>query len=180
MASFTPIDLHFGGAERAIGVYLVDTADGPALHDCGPSTTIPVLKAGLAAYGLELHDVRHLLLSHIHLDHAGAAGALVREHPGLAIPLVPDPAPSAQHGAVDRRRPPAVRPGLDAGGQVAAKRADLGGERGRQRRQAPLPGAARREPAVGQRQQGAQRASRRSAGPGPPAARRGYANAARS
>jgi glyoxylase-like metal-dependent hydrolase (beta-lactamase superfamily II) len=39
----------------------------------------------LAARGLGLGDVRHLLLSHIHLDHAGAAGALVREHPELQV-----------------------------------------------------------------------------------------------
>jgi len=85
MASFTPIDLHFGSAERAIGVYLVDTADGPALHDCGPASTLPRLREGLDERGLELRDVRHLLLSHIHLDHAGAAGALVREHPELTV-----------------------------------------------------------------------------------------------
>jgi glyoxylase-like metal-dependent hydrolase (beta-lactamase superfamily II) len=35
--------------------------------------------------GVELEDLRHLLLSHIHLDHAGAAGVLVREHPGLEV-----------------------------------------------------------------------------------------------
>ncbi|HET8606637.1 MAG TPA: MBL fold metallo-hydrolase, partial [Gaiellaceae bacterium] len=35
--------------------------------------------------GLALRDLRHLLLSHIHLDHAGAAGSLVREHPGLQV-----------------------------------------------------------------------------------------------
>jgi glyoxylase-like metal-dependent hydrolase (beta-lactamase superfamily II) len=79
------LDLHHLGNERVIGSYLLETADGPALNDCGPSTTIPGLKAGLAAHGLELHDVRHLLLSHIHLDHAGAAGALVREHQGLQV-----------------------------------------------------------------------------------------------
>ena len=45
----------------------------------------PSLKAGLAERGLELTDVKHLLLSHIHLDHAGAAGVLVREHPGLQV-----------------------------------------------------------------------------------------------
>jgi glyoxylase-like metal-dependent hydrolase (beta-lactamase superfamily II) len=39
----------------------------------------------LRQQGLELQDVRHLLLSHIHLDHAGAAGVLVREHPTLQI-----------------------------------------------------------------------------------------------
>jgi len=80
-----PIDLHHQGHERVIGVYLVETAEGLALYDCGPSTCIPALKAGLAERGHELQDVRHLLLSHIHLDHAGAAGSLVREHPELQV-----------------------------------------------------------------------------------------------
>src|SRR5213595_3883558 len=80
-----PIDLHHLGCERVIASYLLDTDDGPALFDCGPSTTIDALKAGLADRGLALTDVRHLLLSHIHLDHAGAAGTLVREHPGRRV-----------------------------------------------------------------------------------------------
>ena len=80
-----PLDLLFGGAERAIGVYLLETADGPALFDCGPSSTLPRLKEALRERGLELTDLRHLLLSHVHLDHAGAAGALVREHPALTV-----------------------------------------------------------------------------------------------
>jgi glyoxylase-like metal-dependent hydrolase (beta-lactamase superfamily II) len=46
---------------------------------------VNALRRGLAARGLELPDVRHLLLTHIHLDHAGAAGVLVREHPGLQV-----------------------------------------------------------------------------------------------
>jgi glyoxylase-like metal-dependent hydrolase (beta-lactamase superfamily II) len=73
------------GNERSVGVYLLETEDGPALFDCGPTSTLPALKTGLAQRGLTLTDVRHLLLSHIHLDHAGAAGALVREHPGLQV-----------------------------------------------------------------------------------------------
>jgi glyoxylase-like metal-dependent hydrolase (beta-lactamase superfamily II) len=80
-----PIDLHHLESERVIASYLLETTDGPALFDCGPSTTVEGLKAGLAAHGLELADVRHLLLSHIHLDHAGAAGTLVREHPALQV-----------------------------------------------------------------------------------------------
>src|SRR3954453_7415184 len=71
--------------ERVVGVYLLETDDGLALHDCGPSTCIPTLHAALDERGLALQDVRHLLLSHIHLDHAGAAGSLVREHPGLQV-----------------------------------------------------------------------------------------------
>ncbi len=81
----TPIDLLHQGAARNVGCYLVETDDGTALFDCGPTTCLPALKDGLAARGLELGDVRHLLLSHIHLDHAGAAGAIVREHPALQI-----------------------------------------------------------------------------------------------
>jgi len=80
-----PIDLYHDGKARSVAAYLVDTGDGPALFDCGPTTTIDALKAGLAEQGLALTDVRHLLLSHIHLDHAGAAGVLVREHPALQV-----------------------------------------------------------------------------------------------
>jgi len=80
-----PLDLRHLGRERVIGVYLLQTEDGLALNDCGPSTCVPELKARLAERGLELSDVRHLLLSHIHLDHAGAAGTLVREHPELQV-----------------------------------------------------------------------------------------------
>src|SRR3954470_11361738 len=85
MAASEPIDLLHLGRERIIASYLLDTDDGPALFDCGPTTTVDALKAGLADRGLALTDVRHLLLSHIHLDHAGAAGVLVREHPALQV-----------------------------------------------------------------------------------------------
>jgi glyoxylase-like metal-dependent hydrolase (beta-lactamase superfamily II) len=84
-AAEQPIDLLHGGAPRTVGAYLLDTNEGLALFDCGPSTCIEALKAGLAERGYELGDIRHLLLSHIHLDHAGAAGVLVREHPELQV-----------------------------------------------------------------------------------------------
>ncbi|HSC72968.1 MAG TPA: MBL fold metallo-hydrolase [Gaiellaceae bacterium] len=80
-----PLDLRHHGAPRVIGSYLVDTDEGPALFDCGPTTCVEALKDGLRSRGLYLQDVRHLLLSHIHLDHAGAAGVLVREHPALEV-----------------------------------------------------------------------------------------------
>ena len=79
-----PIDLHHQ-ASGIVACYLLETEDGPALFDCGPTSTIPHLKAGLAERGLDLMDVRHLLLSHIHLDHAGAAGVLVRQNPWLQV-----------------------------------------------------------------------------------------------
>jgi glyoxylase-like metal-dependent hydrolase (beta-lactamase superfamily II) len=59
--------------------------DEPALVDCGPSSCIDELESGLAMHGLTVGDLRHLLLTHIHLDHAGAAGVLSRLNGQLTI-----------------------------------------------------------------------------------------------
>ncbi len=80
-----PIDLRHLGVERRIGSYVVETDDGVAVFDCGPQSTLPMLETGLAERGLDFDDVGHLLLSHIHLDHAGGAGAIVREHPHVQV-----------------------------------------------------------------------------------------------
>ncbi len=80
-----PLDLLHSGVPRTIGAYLLGTSEGLALFDCGPSSCLPALKAGLAERGVELGDVKHLLLSHIHLDHAGATGTLVRENSDLTV-----------------------------------------------------------------------------------------------
>ena len=85
MAALCPIDLRFGGRPHAIGVYVVDTDDGPALFDTGPTSTLPALEEGLASHGTSLAALRHVLLSHIHLDHAGAIGPIVRAHPHLTV-----------------------------------------------------------------------------------------------
>lgn len=89
MPSLQLLDLEFAGASKAIGVYLVDTDDGPALFDCGPATTLETLERRLDEHGLAMRDVRHLLLSHIHLDHAGATGTIVRRHPELTVWVSP-------------------------------------------------------------------------------------------
>ena len=78
------LDLEHLGRERVIGSYLL-AGDEPALVDCGPASCLDALRAGLAGQGLEVGELRHLLLTHIHLDHAGAAGSLVRENPGLLV-----------------------------------------------------------------------------------------------
>jgi glyoxylase-like metal-dependent hydrolase (beta-lactamase superfamily II) len=94
-----PLDVRHQGVERVVGVYLLDTPDGPALFDTGPRRDLPELEARLAERGLDVSELRHLLLSHIHLDHAGAAGTLVRRNPRLTVhvsevgaPHVIDPA----------------------------------------------------------------------------------------
>jgi glyoxylase-like metal-dependent hydrolase (beta-lactamase superfamily II) len=93
VAALEPLDLLHLGRERVIGAYLLETEDGPALFDCGPATCVGTLNERLQERGLQLTDVRHLLLSHIHLDHAGAAGVLVREHLGLQVHVSPIGAP---------------------------------------------------------------------------------------
>jgi glyoxylase-like metal-dependent hydrolase (beta-lactamase superfamily II) len=78
------IDLLHLGREKVIASYLLDGPE-PALVDCGPSTCVDALERGVAANGSSLDDVRHLVLTHIHLDHAGATGLLVRKYPHLRV-----------------------------------------------------------------------------------------------
>jgi len=79
------IDLHFRGFRGAIASCLLEGADELALVDCGPASCLPKLREGLAERGLAVGDLTALLLTHIHFDHAGAAGSLVRENPRLRV-----------------------------------------------------------------------------------------------
>jgi glyoxylase-like metal-dependent hydrolase (beta-lactamase superfamily II) len=79
------IDLRFRDVPRIIATGVLHGAEGVALVDPGPSSTLPTLRAELEHAGIRLTDVRALVLTHIHLDHAGASGTLVREHPGLRV-----------------------------------------------------------------------------------------------
>jgi glyoxylase-like metal-dependent hydrolase (beta-lactamase superfamily II) len=72
------------GNPGVIGVYVLDGPE-PALVDCGPAVCTDALLAGLASNDIGLSDIRHLLVTHIHPDHVGGAGRLVREHPGLQV-----------------------------------------------------------------------------------------------
>lgn len=70
------IDLRFQGQPEAIASYLLRDGDGAALIETGPATTLASLLSGLAEAGVAPEDVWTVLLTHIHLDHAGAAGSL--------------------------------------------------------------------------------------------------------
>ncbi|HWB18741.1 MAG TPA: MBL fold metallo-hydrolase [Phycisphaerales bacterium] len=72
------IDLKYLGLPGAIASYLLRGPDGYALVEAGPGSTFEELKKGLAARGVGLDDIRDVLVTHIHLDHAGAAGMLAR------------------------------------------------------------------------------------------------------
>ena len=86
-----PLDLNFQGRPHAIASYLIRYSDGAVLVECGPGSTLTSLEAGLAQEGLSPRDVTHILLTHIHLDHAGASGWMARQ--GAQIILHPVGAP---------------------------------------------------------------------------------------
>jgi glyoxylase-like metal-dependent hydrolase (beta-lactamase superfamily II) len=85
------IDLNFQGRPHAIASYLIRHSSGAVLIESGPGSTRPALEAGLAKEGLSPRDVTHVLLTHIHLDHAGAAGWLSEQ--GAEIIVHPVGAP---------------------------------------------------------------------------------------
>jgi glyoxylase-like metal-dependent hydrolase (beta-lactamase superfamily II) len=79
------VDLGFQGKERVIATAVFHGVDGVALVDPGPSSTLATLRRRLEAVGIGLADVTSLVLTHIHLDHAGASGTLVAGNPRLRV-----------------------------------------------------------------------------------------------
>ena len=79
------VDLNFLGRPGIIATAVLQGPSGVALIDPGPSTTLGTLQKALAAKGISPGDIRQLLLTHIHLDHAGGAGTLVRDNPGIEV-----------------------------------------------------------------------------------------------
>ena len=79
------VDLNFLGYPEIIATAILQGAGGVALIDPGPSTTLQNLRAALQRKGIGMADVRQLLLTHIHLDHAGVTGTLVRENPAIEV-----------------------------------------------------------------------------------------------
>jgi glyoxylase-like metal-dependent hydrolase (beta-lactamase superfamily II) len=79
------LDLQFQGHGRVIATAMLEGPSGLALVDPGPSSTLHALESGLRAEGHELSEVKALLLTHIHLDHAGASGTLAARLPALRV-----------------------------------------------------------------------------------------------
>jgi glyoxylase-like metal-dependent hydrolase (beta-lactamase superfamily II) len=70
------LDLEFMGFPGTIAAYLIPNQQGLTLIECGPGSTLNSLKKSLIRHGYSLEDINAVLLTHIHLDHAGSAGAL--------------------------------------------------------------------------------------------------------
>ena len=85
------LDLNFQSQPGTIAVYLIPHAQGGILVETGPGSTIPALVEALAGHNLRPGDISDVFLTHIHLDHAGAAGWLARQ--GARVHVHPRGAP---------------------------------------------------------------------------------------
>ena len=79
------LDTLWLGRENSIASALLSSGEHHALIDPGPGSTLNTLRSQLQKHDLSVKDLNAILLTHIHLDHAGATGALVRENPNLAV-----------------------------------------------------------------------------------------------
>jgi glyoxylase-like metal-dependent hydrolase (beta-lactamase superfamily II) len=75
------IDLDFRDTEGLVGTYLLPEEVGWSLIETGPSSCRERLREGLARAGVAPSDVRHVFVTHIHLDHAGALGTAAEMFP---------------------------------------------------------------------------------------------------
>jgi glyoxylase-like metal-dependent hydrolase (beta-lactamase superfamily II) len=80
----TGVDTLMGGRAAVTSGYLLE-GDEPALVETGPTTSAEAVLAGLASLGLEADDLAHILVTHIHLDHAGGVGTLAARFPSATI-----------------------------------------------------------------------------------------------
>jgi glyoxylase-like metal-dependent hydrolase (beta-lactamase superfamily II) len=85
MHTITTLDDLWMGRPRSIATALLESDGHRSVVDPGPGSTLGTLRKQLLARGSGVGDLDAILLTHIHLDHAGAAGALVRENPRLAV-----------------------------------------------------------------------------------------------
>jgi glyoxylase-like metal-dependent hydrolase (beta-lactamase superfamily II) len=85
MNKITHLDLNWVNHPRSIAAALVESENHRALIDPGPESTLATLREQLATHGLKISDLNAILITHIHLDHAGATGKLVRENPSLPV-----------------------------------------------------------------------------------------------
>lgn len=79
------VDLNFLGNEEIIGSFLLTGDDSAALVETGPTTCLDSLMGGLEQGGVAPEDVRHVFLTHVHLDHAGASGHLAELLPNATF-----------------------------------------------------------------------------------------------
>lgn len=83
------IDLGFLDTDQVIAAYLIEAGSELVLIETGPSTCLANLEAEIAKVGYTLEDVNRIIVTHIHLDHSGAAGVIARKHPRVRVSVHP-------------------------------------------------------------------------------------------
>jgi glyoxylase-like metal-dependent hydrolase (beta-lactamase superfamily II) len=81
----TTLDLEFLGRPGVIAAGLLQGPGGLALVDPGPATTLERLRTALARHGYGLEEIETVLVTHIHLDHSGGVGVMVRSNPRIQV-----------------------------------------------------------------------------------------------
>ncbi len=78
------IDVEYLGKRQFIACALLE-GNGPAIVDPGPTVSFAKLEEGLRRAGISIDDLETVLLTHIHLDHAGATGTIVQRNPRIEV-----------------------------------------------------------------------------------------------
>lgn len=81
------LDLRFLDSPTTIAAFVIETSDGPVLFETGPHSTFKYLEESLGQLGYTTGDIKHVFITHIHLDHAGSAWALAEK--GATVYLHP-------------------------------------------------------------------------------------------
>lgn len=76
------------GVAHRTGTYVIDE-DELTLIETGPSPAVKHIKKGLNSLGFSLQQVKYIIVTHIHLDHAGGAGVLIKECPNAQVVVHP-------------------------------------------------------------------------------------------
>ena len=83
------VDLNWNGLPGQVASYLVDGGGALAVVESGPASTLPALLDAVRSLGREPEEITHVLVTHVHLDHAGGAGALLRHAPRARVYVHP-------------------------------------------------------------------------------------------
>jgi glyoxylase-like metal-dependent hydrolase (beta-lactamase superfamily II) len=83
------IDLETGGYKSFIGSYVIKTAEKVTIIETGPTSSVSNLVRGLAELEINFEDVNTVAITHIHLDHGGGVGTLLKHLPNAKVIVHP-------------------------------------------------------------------------------------------
>ncbi|MCL4429671.1 MAG: MBL fold metallo-hydrolase, partial [Chloroflexi bacterium] len=86
------VELETGGFEHLICSYII-TGEKPFLVESGPTSSVPRLLSGLKELNINFEDVQYVAVTHVHLDHGGGAGTLLKSLPNAKVIVHPRGAP---------------------------------------------------------------------------------------